>query len=150
MNDSSVAFCHRFPGSICAVSICASVSERKIAVAQSKAPGLQGYRFEPPVPGVQEDYVAILRFDSEANIQAWLDSPERAKLIEEAAPLTVEFHARMARTAARPVPRGKISPDEARAFGTVLAVGSVICLGLMANWLAAGLLALTIGFYVFV
>ena len=38
--------------------------ERKIAAAQSKAPGLQGYRFEPPVPGVQEDYVAILRFDS--------------------------------------------------------------------------------------
>jgi protoheme IX farnesyltransferase len=32
----------------------------------------------------------------------------------------------------------------------VLAVGSVICLGLMANWLAAALLALTIGFYIFV
>ena len=47
--------------------------ERKIAAAQSKAPGLQGYRFEPPMPGVQEDFVAILRFDSEANLQAWLD-----------------------------------------------------------------------------
>ena len=69
--------------------------ERKIAAAQSKAPGLQGYRFEPPVPGVQEDYVAILRFDTEANLQAWLDSPERKKLIEEAEPLTEEFHARM-------------------------------------------------------
>ena len=72
--------------------------ERKIAAAQSKAPGLQGYRFEPPVPGVQDDYVAILRFDSEANMQAWLDSPERKKLVEEAAPLTEEFHTRMART----------------------------------------------------
>ena len=72
--------------------------ERKIAAAQSKAPGLQGYRFEPPVPGVQEDFVAILRFDSEANMQAWLDSAERKKLIEEAAPLTEEFHTRMART----------------------------------------------------
>ena len=61
-----------------------------------------------------------------------------------------DIDARMARTAARPVPRGKISPDEARAFGTVLAAGSVICLGLMANWFAAGLLALTIAFYVFV
>ncbi len=72
--------------------------ERRIAAAQSKAPGLQGYRFEPPVPGVQEDYVAILRFDSDTNLQAWLDSPVRRKLIEEAAPLTEEFHARMART----------------------------------------------------
>jgi protoheme IX farnesyltransferase len=61
-----------------------------------------------------------------------------------------DIDARMARTAARPVPRGKISPDEARAFGTVLAVGSVMCLGLMANWLAAALLAGTIAFYVFV
>jgi antibiotic biosynthesis monooxygenase (ABM) superfamily enzyme len=71
--------------------------ERKIAAAQSKAPGLQGYRFEPPVPGVQEDFVAILRFDGEANLQAWLDSPERKKLLEEAEPLTEEFHTRMAR-----------------------------------------------------
>jgi antibiotic biosynthesis monooxygenase (ABM) superfamily enzyme len=72
--------------------------ERKIAAAQSTAPGLQGYRFEPPVPGVQDDFVAILRFDSEANLQAWLDSPVRQRLVEEAAPLTEEFHARLART----------------------------------------------------
>ncbi|HYX01826.1 MAG TPA: antibiotic biosynthesis monooxygenase [Reyranella sp.] len=69
--------------------------ERKIAAAQSKAPGLQGYRFEPPVPGVQDDYVAILRFDTQANLQAWLDSPARKVLIEEAEPLTEEFHARV-------------------------------------------------------
>jgi antibiotic biosynthesis monooxygenase (ABM) superfamily enzyme len=72
--------------------------ERKMAIAQSRAPGLQGYRFEPPVPGVQEDYVAILRFDGEANLQAWLDSPERRQLLEEAEPLTEEFHSRMARS----------------------------------------------------
>lgn len=74
------------------------VWERKIAAAQSKAPGLQGYRFESPIPGVQEDFVAILRFDSEANLRAWLESPERQALVDEAAPLTVEFHARLART----------------------------------------------------
>jgi antibiotic biosynthesis monooxygenase (ABM) superfamily enzyme len=72
--------------------------ERKIAAAQSKAPGLQGYRFEPPVPNVQEDYVAILRFDSEANLNRWLESPERKKLLDEAEPLTEEFHTRMARS----------------------------------------------------
>jgi len=72
--------------------------EQRIAAVQSKAPGFQGYRFEPPVPGVQEDWLAILRFDSEANLQAWFDSPERQKLIEEAKPFTEEFHARIART----------------------------------------------------
>ncbi len=73
------------------------VWERKIAAAQSKARGLQGYRFEPAVPGVQDDHIAILRFDSEENLQAWLASPERLKLVDEAAPFTEEFHARMVR-----------------------------------------------------
>ncbi|SDA09988.1 hypothetical protein SAMN02799622_00328 [Methylobacterium sp. UNC378MF] len=68
--------------------------EQKIAAAQSRAPGMQGYRFEPAVPGVQEDYVAILRFDSEANLQIWMDSPERQALVAEAAPLTAEYHTR--------------------------------------------------------
>ncbi len=61
-----------------------------------------------------------------------------------------DIDARMARTAGRPVPRGAVTPEEALAFGSVLAVGSVLCLGLMANWVAAGLLALTIAFYIFV
>ncbi|XYD07104.1 antibiotic biosynthesis monooxygenase [Methylobacterium sp. NMS12] len=68
--------------------------EQKIAAAQSRAPGMQGYRFEPAVPGVQEDYVAILRFDSEANLRTWMDSPERQALVAEAAPMTAEFHTR--------------------------------------------------------
>jgi antibiotic biosynthesis monooxygenase (ABM) superfamily enzyme len=72
--------------------------EQRIAAAQSKAPGFQGYRFEPPVPGVQEDWLAIVRFDTEANLQAWLDSPERHKLLRDAEPFTEEFHARVART----------------------------------------------------
>jgi heme o synthase len=61
-----------------------------------------------------------------------------------------DIDARMARTAARPIPRGRVTADEARSFGAVLAVGSVVCLGVMANWLAASLLAFTIGFYIFV
>jgi uncharacterized protein len=71
--------------------------ERRIAAAQSKAHGLQGYRFEPAVPGVQEDHVAILRFDSEENLNAWLESPERRRLLDEAEPLTEEFHTRTVR-----------------------------------------------------
>jgi heme o synthase len=61
-----------------------------------------------------------------------------------------DIDAAMARTAARPIPRGRVTPEEARSFGAVLAIGSVIGLGLMANWAAAALLALTIGFYIFV
>ena len=41
-------------------------------------------------------------------------------------------------------------PGEALGFGVVLAVGSVVMMGLALNSVAAALLALTIGFYVFV
>jgi len=58
--------------------------EQRIAAAQSKAPGFQGYRFEPPTPGVQDHWLVLMRFDTEANLQAWLDSPERQKLMREA------------------------------------------------------------------
>ena len=61
-----------------------------------------------------------------------------------------DIDARMARTAARPIPRGKVTPEEACTFGIVLSGGSVVCLGLMANWLSAALLAFTIVFYVLI
>jgi len=54
----------------------------------------------------------------------------------------------MTRTAGRPIPRGRIAPGEAAGFGTTLAVGSVVVLGLLVNWAAAALLAFTIFFYV--
>jgi heme o synthase len=54
----------------------------------------------------------------------------------------------MSRTAQRPIPAGRVLPQEALGFGMTLAVGSVAVLGLVANWLAAGLLAFTIFFYV--
>lgn len=53
----------------------------------------------------------------------------------------------MKRTAKRPIPSGRVSRQEALAFGLVMAVFSVMILGLVSNWLAAGLLAFTIFFY---
>ena len=61
-----------------------------------------------------------------------------------------DIDALMARTAARPVPRGRVTPDEALSFGVVLAIGSVMTLGVLVNWVAGILLAITIAFYVFV
>ena len=61
-----------------------------------------------------------------------------------------DIDARMARTAARPIPRGHVTADEALTFGIVLSVGSVLVLGLLVNWVAGGLLAMTIAYYVFI
>jgi heme o synthase len=59
-----------------------------------------------------------------------------------------DIDARMARTASRPIPRGRITRGEAAGFGLTLAVFSVATLGLLVNWVAAVLLASTISFYV--
>jgi protoheme IX farnesyltransferase len=61
-----------------------------------------------------------------------------------------DIDAVMTRTAKRPIPAGRVQPGEALAFGSTLAVGSVFVLGVLVNWFAAGLLAFTIFFYVFV
>ncbi|MEE8253635.1 MAG: heme o synthase [Hyphomicrobium sp.] len=61
-----------------------------------------------------------------------------------------DIDARMARTAARPIPRGRVTGGEALTFGSILAVLSILTLGVLVNWTAGALLALTIGFYLFV
>jgi len=61
-----------------------------------------------------------------------------------------DIDAVMTRTAARPIPMGRVAADDALGFGVFCSIGAVALLGLATNWLAAGLLAATIGFYVFV
>ena len=61
-----------------------------------------------------------------------------------------DIDAAMARTAARPIPQGRVTPGEAAGFGLTLAMFSVVTLGLLVNWFAAALLAFTIAFYVVV
>jgi antibiotic biosynthesis monooxygenase (ABM) superfamily enzyme len=72
--------------------------DRRIKAVQARAPGFQGYRFEPPIPGVQDSWLTILRFDSEDNLQRWLDSPERRNLLAEAEAFTDNFRLRIVRT----------------------------------------------------
>jgi protoheme IX farnesyltransferase len=61
-----------------------------------------------------------------------------------------DIDAVMTRTSSRAIPRGRVAPGEALAFGAVLAAFSVGVLGLLVSWAAAALLAFTIFFYVVV
>ena len=53
----------------------------------------------------------------------------------------------MKRTQSRPIPTGRIEPSEAMGFASIVAIFSVMILGLASNWFAAFLLAFTIFFY---
>ncbi len=61
-----------------------------------------------------------------------------------------DIDAVMTRTAQRPIPMGRVTPQEALGFGAMLAASAVVVLGLLVNLMSAALLAFTIFFYVFI
>ena len=58
-----------------------------------------------------------------------------------------ETDALMRRTRGRPVAAGRVNRNDAMTYGVVLSVASVMLLGMATNWLAGGLLLLTIVYY---
>lgn len=61
-----------------------------------------------------------------------------------------DIDAKMKRTRGRPLPAGRMNRDSALQFGVGLGVFSVLLMGLATNLLAAGILAASILFYVFI
>ena len=58
-----------------------------------------------------------------------------------------DIDAGMKRTAARPLPAGRMNRTDARDFGVLISAASVVIMGLGVNWLAAAILALSIFYY---
>lgn len=61
-----------------------------------------------------------------------------------------DIDAVMNRTKNRPIPAGRVVPDDALAFGLFLSALSIMLMGLALNWVAAFILAFAIFFYVVV
>lgn len=70
---------------------------RRISAIQARFEGFQGYKVEAPIPGVQDDWVTILRFDSDAHLEAWLNSEQRKHILEEAHAFSLDTHIRKVR-----------------------------------------------------
>lgn len=61
-----------------------------------------------------------------------------------------DIDAIMRRTANRPIPAGRMAPLPALIYGLALSVISVVAMDMLTNWVAAGMLAVSIAFYVFI
>jgi antibiotic biosynthesis monooxygenase (ABM) superfamily enzyme len=57
----------------------------RVAAAQAAFDGFISYQVEPPINDVQPDWVAILSYDTDAHMRAWLSSPQRAGLLKDGA-----------------------------------------------------------------
>jgi antibiotic biosynthesis monooxygenase (ABM) superfamily enzyme len=71
--------------------------QTRIAATEASFAGFQGVRLEPPIPGVQADWTTAVRFDSNEHLQTWLNSPQRRRLLDEAATFGAESHVRTVR-----------------------------------------------------
>jgi uncharacterized protein len=59
----------------------------EIAPLSRASPGHLDWHIVRPIPGLTETYTIIIRFDTRAHLQTWMESPIRARLIEKVQPL---------------------------------------------------------------
>jgi antibiotic biosynthesis monooxygenase (ABM) superfamily enzyme len=61
----------------------------EIAPLARAAQGSLDWQIIRPIPGLSETYTVVIRFDTRTHLKAWMDSPTRARLIENVRPLLV-------------------------------------------------------------
>jgi uncharacterized protein len=57
--------------------------QHRMTVAESRCPGFRGSELFRPVPGVQDEWTAVYRFASAADLERWLSSDARRDLLTE-------------------------------------------------------------------
>ena len=62
---------------------------REIAPLCRASPGYLDWHIVRPITGLTETFTVIIRFDTKAHLQEWMESPTRARLIEKVKPLFV-------------------------------------------------------------
>jgi antibiotic biosynthesis monooxygenase (ABM) superfamily enzyme len=65
--------------------------QARVTDAERRFPGFRGSELCRPVPGVQEEWTALYRYDNDAHASAWLESAERKRLLQEGDQFR-EFH----------------------------------------------------------
>jgi uncharacterized protein len=58
----------------------------RIRQMEATFPGYRGLQLQPPIPGLQDDWVSLLRFDSSEHLNAWLKSDARRAALREVEP----------------------------------------------------------------
>jgi antibiotic biosynthesis monooxygenase (ABM) superfamily enzyme len=71
----------------------------RIRKAQEKFPGFLEFELFSPVPGIQDNWVAVVRFATRENLDEWLESDERAKLLDQGRDNFVSYDVRKIKSA---------------------------------------------------
>src|SRR5918995_6479533 len=60
--------------------------EERIQKVEAQFPGYQGLQLQTPIPGLQDHWVSMLRFDTAEHLNAWLESDAPRVALEEIEP----------------------------------------------------------------
>jgi antibiotic biosynthesis monooxygenase (ABM) superfamily enzyme len=58
----------------------------RVRQVEARFVGYQGLQLQPPIPGVQENWVSLLRFDTADHLNGWLESEARREALREVEP----------------------------------------------------------------
>jgi antibiotic biosynthesis monooxygenase (ABM) superfamily enzyme len=58
----------------------------RVRQVEARFPGYQGLQLQAPIPGLQDDWVSLLRFDTTEHLNAWLESDARRDALQEVEP----------------------------------------------------------------
>ena len=114
--------------------------QNRIDAEAARFPGFLGNEIFPPIAGVQEEWVVVIRFDSAQHLQGWLSSDVRRRLLDEAARLWDEarvesfsgaFPGWFGAGSARPGPSGLPSDWKQAMIVLLMLYPTVMILGLV-------------------
>ncbi len=123
--------------------------QHKLEKVQAKFPGFLGLELFRPVPGIEENWVVVFRFDTRENLENWLGSEARRKLLDEGHDAVGSYEVRRVGSAFSgwfgvegDTEKGAVPPNWKQAMAVFLAIYPTVVLlsRTVNNWLmAAGL-----------
>lgn len=91
--------------------------QERVQAVEAGFPGFLRHKIERPVPGLHDNWIVILSFDSDANLGAWLESPQRQALLEEGARFNADLIVKRAAYGFNFwFPSGAAAPEQGPAF----------------------------------
>jgi len=57
--------------------------QARVQAVEAEFKGFLRHKVERPIPGLHDDWIIILSFDNDANLNAWMESPQRRALVED-------------------------------------------------------------------
>ncbi|MFJ5533747.1 antibiotic biosynthesis monooxygenase [Streptomyces sp. NPDC093261] len=109
--------------------------QHKMEKVQEKFPGYVGIERFRPVPGIEENWVVVFRFDTREHLENWLSSEARRKLLEEGRDAVGSYEVRRVGSAFSgwfgaegETDKGAVPPDWKQAMAVFLAIYPTVVL----------------------